>query len=284
MRREPLVARRSPLYAVCMRRAALLTIWLLTDLCIFVGCYALAYFARVGWILSSDFPLRPYLIVALMISPVWLATLIGTRTFSLMRKQMSARTFAYVAYAGVMGTSLFALTYYFLYGLFFSRLLLVYALLGSIAFTWAWHLFFGWLSRRLMRRSPPAYPTLIVGATREAASLLRAMRENESPLTPVAILDGKGAQDPAIEGVPVVGKLNKLEDTILTHGITHLIQCSDLEQSINLLSACRSHGIAYMLLPSVLGIVERDERIETIEGRPVTVVRPPEPVWTWFFR
>lgn len=267
-----------------MRRTALLLLWLITDLLVFIGSYLLAYFMRVGWILSSDFPLRPYLTAVLLVSPVWLASLIGTRTFSLMRKQMSARTLAYIIYASVMGTALFALTYYFLYGLFFSRLLLVYALAATIILTWAWHLFFGWLSRRLMRRSPPAYPTLIVGATREAAALLRAMRENESPLTPVAVLDGKGAREAEIEGVPVAGKLNKLEETIAKHGITHLIQCSDLEQSINLLSACRSHGISYMLLPSVLGIVERDERIETVEGRPVTVVRPPEPVWTWFFR
>jgi hypothetical protein len=39
-----------------------------------------------------------------------------------------------------------------------------------------------------------------------------------------------------------------------------------------------------MLLPSVLGIVERDERIELLEGRPVTVVRPGEKGWMWFFR
>jgi hypothetical protein len=34
----------------------------------------------------------------------------------------------------------------------------------------------------------------------------------------------------------------------------------------------------------VLGIVERDERIESLEGRPVTVVRPQEHWIGWFFR
>jgi len=83
--------------------------------------------------------------------------------------------------------------------------------------------------------------------------------------------------------VPVEGKLNKLEEVIKKYGITHLIQCSDLEQSMNLLSACRSHGITYMMLPSVLGIVEGDERTEILEGRSMTTVRPPEPRWKWFF-
>ncbi len=66
--------------------------------------------------------------------------------------------------------------------------------------------------------------------------------------------------------------------------ITHVIQCSDLEQSINLLSACRARGLTYMLLPSVLGIVERDERVESLEGKAVTVVGPESGWWNWFFR
>ncbi len=86
-----------------------------------------------------------------------------------------------------------------------------------------------------------------------------------------------------LHGVPVLGKLDKLEETMTKKGITHLIQTSDLEHSINLLSACRKRSVAYMLLPSVLGIVERDEQIEALEGRPVTIVRPKEAAWQWFF-
>jgi FlaA1/EpsC-like NDP-sugar epimerase len=266
-----------------MRRTWLLILWLVTDLAIFIGSYALAYFLRVGWIFSSDFPFTPYITVAAIVSPVWLGALIATRTFALLRKQFNARTLMYIVFCCVTGTSLFALTYYFIYGLFFSRLLLLTALVINIILTWAWHLLFGILSRSIMRKSPPAYPTLIIGATREAAALIKSLNDNHSPLTPVAVLDSRGVKETAIEGVPVEGKLNKLEDTLKKHGITNLIQCSDLEQSMNLLSACRAHGISYMLMPSVLGIVERDERIEIIEGQPMTTVRPPEPKWKWFF-
>lgn len=267
-----------------MRRCLFLITWLLTDLLVFVGAYALAYFLRVGFILSTDFPLGRYVLTVLSIAPLWLLTLIVTRTFTLMRRQASLRAGLSIAYAGVIGTALFALAYYFFYGLFFSRLLLVIALLLSVALPWAWHLLMGALSRIIMRRAPAAYPMLIVGATREADALIRALQQARSPLTPAAILDGRSVKDREIAGVPVVGKLDKLEETITRLRITHLLQCSDLEQSINLLSACRTRGITYLLLPSVLGIVERDERIETLEGRPVTVVRPNEPWWRWFFR
>lgn len=267
-----------------MRRSILLAVWLLTDLAVFVGCYALAYFLKVGFIFSTDFPFGRFIWAVLLVAPAWLAMLIGTRTFALLRSQRSAKTFAYVVFAGIGGAALFSLTYYFLFGAFFSRQLLGTALLLSIGLTWLWHLAFGFAVRNAMRGARPTYPALIVGATRESAALIKALQEKKSPLKPVAVLDGKGTKDAAIEGVPVLGKLNKLEETIGTHGITHLIQCSDLEQSLNLLSACRKRGITYMMLPSVLGIVERDERIETLEGRSVTAVRPRAPLWQWFFQ
>lgn len=266
-----------------MRRPLLLAVWLLTDLAVFLASYALAYFLRVGFIFSTDVPFSEYMVTVVAVAPLWLLTLVANRTFSLMRRQAGLRTGMYITYAGVVGIALFALGYYFLYGLFFSRILLLLALFLSIVFTWAWHLVMGGLSRIVMRTAPAIYPMLVIGATREAGTLIRALERSKSPLKPVAILDGRGSKEKELAGVPVIGKLDKLEETLRRFEITHLLQCSDLEQSINLLSACRHHGITYLLLPSVLGIVERDERIETLEGRPVTVVRPPEPWWKWFF-
>ena len=267
-----------------MRRALLLAVWLFTDFLVFTACYVAAYFLRVGFILSTDFPFDRFLTATLLVAPVWLAILVGTRTFALLRSQRSLRTLAYIVFAGVGAAALFSLVYYFLFGAFFSRMLLATALALSVACAWAWHLAFGFVARNAMRGANPTYPTLVVGATREAASLIKALQEKKNPLKPVAVLDGRGTKDAAIEGVPVLGKLNKLEEVLAKHGITHVIQCSDLEQSLNLLSACRKRGITYMMLPSLLGIVERDERIETLEGRSVTAVRPRAPLWQWFFQ
>lgn len=267
-----------------MRRAVLLTIWLFTDLAVFTLCYVAAYFLRVGFIFSTDFPFDRFITAVLMVAPIWLGMLIGTRTFALLRSQRSPRTVAYIVFAGIGGAALFSLTYYFLFGAFFSRALLGTAILLSIICVWAWHLFFGLLSRLWLRSGHPEYPTLIVGVTRESAALVKALQQKQNPLKPVAILDGRGTKETSIEGVPVLGKLNKLEETLEKHGITHLIQCSDLEQSLNLLSACRKRGIVYLLLPSVVGIVERDERIETLESWSVTTIRPRAPRWQWFFQ
>jgi len=266
-----------------MRRRFLLLLWLLTDLALFVSAYVIAYFLRVGWILSSDFPLGPYMTAVLLSAPLWILMLLVTRTFGLTRSQRSPKTIAYICYACLMGAALFTLNYYFLNGVSFSRLLLVESLFLSTCLVLAWHMLFEKILRTSLRRDPPAFPTLIVGVTRESKRLIESLNQHQNPLKPVAILDGVGAKEKEIDGVPVLGKLNILEETLAKNRITHLIQCSDLEQSLNLLSACRARGITYMLLPSVLGIIERDERIESLEGQAVTVVSPGARWWAGLF-
>ena len=266
-----------------MRFRITLLLWFLTDVLFFVGSYALAYFMRVGWILSTAFPFAPFIEVAAVVAPLWLIVLASTRIFTLSRTQHSLRNALSLVFANVVGLALFALTYYFLFDLFFSRLLLVEAFLLSVIILWIWHIVFEWCARRTLWRNPQSFPTLIVGVTRESKALIALLRESKNPLKPVAILDAHGAKEKEIEGVPVLGKLDKLEETIATFRISHLIQCSNLEHSINLLSACRSRGITYLLLPSVLGIVERDERIESIEGHAVVMVNPSKSRWVSFF-
>lgn len=266
-----------------MRRNVLLALWLATDIAVFLGAYALAYFLRVGFILSSDVSFRNFMIAAAVVAPIWLLSLITTRTFALMRKQMSLRTVLYIIYASAMAVSLFALTYYFLFGLFFSRLLLVQAFALSILAGWGWHLLFGFLARHVMRRDPPAYPTLIIGATREAGRLIKALKA-QSALTPVAVLDTHAGKESHLCGVPVAGRLHKLESVLREQKITHIIQCSNLEQALNFVSLCKQRGITYLLLPSVLGILEGQERVDMLEGHPVTIVDPARSKWGWFFR
>ncbi|MBI3332120.1 hypothetical protein HYZ99_04140 [Candidatus Peregrinibacteria bacterium] len=267
-----------------MRYRILLALWLFSDLALFIAAYALAYFLRVGFIFSTDFPFWKYIEAVILVAPAWLAVLATTRTFHPTRNQMTIRNALYIAYASLVGVALMTLTYYFRFTDFFSRLLLLEAFVISAGLVWVWHMLFNQLSRIILRMDPPVFPTLIVGLTRESKALIQSLNANRNPLKPVAILDGHGTSEKEVHGVPVHGKLNKLEDTLKDEKITHLIQCSDLEQSLNLLSACRKRGITYVILPSVLGIVERDERVESLEGRPVTIVSPKKTIWNWFFR
>jgi FlaA1/EpsC-like NDP-sugar epimerase len=255
-----------------MKARLLLALWFLTDLLLFVGSFALAYFVRVGWIFSNDFPFRPYLAAVVLAAPLWLLVLISLRAFRLTRSQQAPENLLLLLYANIVGCALFALAYFFLYDLFFSRLLLIEAFLIATIVLRLWHLLYERFLRTMLWHTPPAFPTLVVGVTRESRRLVALLAETKNPLRPVAILDAHGAKEKEIEGIPVLGKLDKLEETLREHRISHLIHCSNLEQSLNLLSACRTHGITYLLLPSVLGIIDRDERTESVEGWPVMMV------------
>lgn len=256
-----------------MRNRLLLTLWLLTDLALFIAAYILAYFLRIGFFISTDFPLDRYVQTVVIITPLWLFVLGGLGVFRLTRVQSERRNLLHILFACVMGSALFTLAYYFLHDRFFSRLLLVEAGALSLLFTVVWHLAFDQWRRTILRKNPPAFPVLIVGLNREAERVIRLLEEKKSPLKPVAILDAQGSSAKEVAGVPVLGKLNKLEDVIAELHPTHLLQCSDLEHSINLMSACRQHGLTYMLLPSVLGVVGGREEIITLEGQPLVTAR-----------
>lgn len=256
-----------------MRRTALLAVWLVTDTALFIGAYAIAYIARVGFILSTDFPLDHYLKTVCVVAPVWVLILAQLGVFRLLRVQSERRNILHILFACVMGSALFTLAYYFLFDRFFSRLLLVYAGGFSFMLTLVWHLAFDSWQRRILRSNPPAYPVLFVGITRETERLIALLEEKQSPLKPVAVLEAHGTSQTDVRGVPVLGKLNNLEQVIKDKRPTHLIQCNNLEHTVNLMSVCRQHGMTYMLLPSVLGVAGGTEEVVTLEGRPMLTAR-----------
>ena len=259
-------------YPSKVRRILLLITWLVTDGVLFIGSYAFAYFLRVGFILSTDFPLDTYLQTVLLITPLWLGVLTQLGVFRLTRVQSEERNIYHLFFACVMGTALFTLTYYFAFAEFFSRLLLVYAGIGSFILVTVWHLAFDQWQRRILRKNPAAYPLLVIGTNRDAERFVKLLEEKASPFKPVAILDPQGSSLKEISGVPVLGKLNMLEEVIKEKKPKYLVQCSNLEHTINLISVCRNHGMTYMLLPAVLGAGGKEETI-VVEGQALSVVR-----------
>jgi FlaA1/EpsC-like NDP-sugar epimerase len=266
------------------RRIAFTMMWLLSDAVVFAGAYALAYFARVGWIFSTDLSFRTYMMAVVLTVPGWLVVMVTMRNFALSRDQSSLKTGAYIAYAAIIGMAGFALVFYFQEQTLFSRRLLLLAGVLSMALVWAWHGIVDVLQRRWLRAGRPAYPLLVIGVNREAQRVVERLQRTRSPLTPVAILSGKSGAPKDVGGVPVCGKLDALEAIIAQKGITHVLQCDHLEQSINLASACRAHRITYLLLPFVLGVVEHDVPTESLEGHTVIAVHPRNRWWEWAFR
>lgn len=256
-----------------MRRTILLTLWLLSDFALFIAAYVIAYFLRVGFLLSTDFPLDLYVRTVVIIAPLWLLVMGQLGIFRLTRVQSDKKNLSHILFACVMATALFTLAYYFLHNNFFSRLLLVYAGVLSLLLTTLWHLAYDQWQRQQLRKDPPAYPVLVIGINRETERIITLLEEKQSPLKPIGVLDAQGSPLKEIHGVPVLGKLNVLEEVIKTKRPTHLLQCSNLEHTINLISVSRQHRLTYMLLPSVFGAVGGQGEVIMVEGQPMLTTR-----------
>ena len=249
-----------------MRRTFLLCLWILTDAILYISAYVIAYILRVGFILSTNFPLDLYLQTVTLVTPAWLCILMEMGVFRLLRVQSDTRNILYLLFSAVMGSALFTLAYYFLHDRFFSRLLLIEAGVLSFFLPLIWHLAFDQWQRRILRKDPAAYPVLIIGTNRDAEGLIRRLNDRQSPLKPIGVMDANGSSKKEIAGVPFLGKFNVLEATIKKLKPAYLVQCSNLEHTMNLLSLCRNEGITYMLMPSVLGVMGSSEEFVNLEG------------------
>ncbi len=256
-----------------MRRTFLLVCWVIADYVLFVGAYTLGYLAKVQTFTWAPFPIGSYLRTVVIIAPFWLLVLVSLRVFTLTRIQQSRKNILHILFACAMGVSFFTLAFYFLNDKSpVSRLLLVYVGTFSFLLTTLWHTVFDVWQRKVLRKDPPAYPLLLIGINRDTERIIKLLNDRESVFKPVAILDSRGTSAKEIAGVPVLGRLHKLEETIREKRITHLMQCAEIEHTINLLSVCRAHKLTYLLLPSVLGIVGVNEKNEQIEGQSVIMV------------
>lgn len=101
-------------------------------------------------------------------------------------------------------------------------------------------------------RQPPSV-ALIIGAGHAAAMLIRRLHKDTDTFSIVGILDGNGSPQKEIEGVPVLGKLNKLTEALWDYRVTDVIQCGNMEQSCNIQAICHQFSVRYLLHPAAVG-------------------------------
>lgn len=254
------------LFPFMILRLRYLTIFV--DYVLLIGAFALAYFVRVGFIFSTDLPFAPYLSSSFLAAAIWILSLVVFRGYSTVVRFNRPIHVIKVLVAGLTGTAAFGLIFYFSEKALFSRLLLVYLFVfGSLLMT-LFHLLMLALERSLIRKGYGTTRLLIIGSNRGVKSFVAALKKNHSPYLPVAILDGYGTSEKEIAGVPVLGKLNILEDTVDRYQIQAIAQGDNIEQVVNIHSFCHQHGLDYYLLPYLFGAYQGQLQVSILE-RPV---------------
>lgn len=238
---------------------------LVLDFVLLIGAFSLAYFVRVGFIFSSDFPFEPYFWTSLSASLVWILSLLIFRGYNPSVRFTKPIHMIKVAIAGLTGTALFGLFFYFGQKELFSRLLLAYIFLFGTLSMILFHLLMQLIEKKLIQKGYGNIRVLFIGSNRGVKSFIEELQKHVSPYVPVAILDGYGTKQKDILGVPVLGKLNILEETIDKHQIDAIIQGDNVEQVVNIVHFCEKNDLDYYLLPYLLGVYQDSLRVQMIE-------------------
>jgi FlaA1/EpsC-like NDP-sugar epimerase len=230
----------------------------------------LAYFVRVGWVFSTDFPFAFFAILSLLSSVVWLLVLMMTKYYRVIPSHQWDEQIAQVIkilLGGCLAVGFLIVSYFFPRDVLFSRLIGVYVFLfGSVYLLvsdWAYRAIIAWQKKH---RPHLMYRTLIVGANRVAEQIIT--RLNADPYAPhliVGVIDPYGLAAPSMKSF-VLGKLNKLESVCAKEKIDYMLQCDGFEHTLNLITFCEQEDIKFEYATALRGVVETNLKLRNRAG------------------
>lgn len=237
-----------------------------------LGVYAaflLAYFVRVGWIFSTDFPFALFALLSAAGTIVWIGFLLFTKYYRLPPRSGVRSWYedALALVGGIVAVGFLIVSYFFPRDILFSRLIGVYIFVFANVWLFLSRFIFRLLLARQKRRAKNVYKTLIVGANRVGEKLVRKIRSDRfAPYQIVGVIDPYGLAK-RFDGARILGKLDKLEPVCEREGITAIIQCDAFEHTLNLISLCDEKDIKFQFDPALRGIFEENLRIRQVAGQ-----------------
>ncbi len=253
---------------------------IVVDALLILAAFALAYFLRIGFYLSSEFSFTNYMLIAGITTPVTLLFMFFIRAYKLNQVVPSWRHFQRLLFVAIENVFVFMILYYFTFREFFSRMILIYDLALTLGLTFAWHVLFKWVLKKASTKEVGVYRTLIVGANRPAEAIVKLLINQKSHIKPVAVINARGGSKKMVHSIPVVGKMNVFEKTIADHEIDIILQVDHLEQSLNIINYALANNIKYMMPPELLGIFQGHQAVEEVEGFPFLKVHKKKHWWS----
>ncbi len=245
------------------------------------GAFVLAYFLRVGWIFSTDFPFELFALLAGGATLVWIGFLVFSKYYRIPPRSGGRKWFDFLLslFGGALAVGILIVTYFFPREILFSRLIGVYIFFFGVIWLaitqWIFRSFLAWAKKK----EKNIYRTLIVGANRVSEKLIEAIETNPyAPYKIVGVIDPYGMYQFSIFNfqssngkssktiVPILGKLDKLEAVCEKEKITALIQCDGFEHTLNLISFCDENNIKFQFDPALRGVFEDNLRIREVAG------------------
>lgn len=229
------------------------------------GMAILAYFARVGWILSTDFPFGLYVVMSGIAALVWISVLLFNQFYRVV--PVSGKTEfilqnAKILLGGSIAVGVMIVSYFFPKETLFSRWIGVYILIfGSLWLFVSNEIYREFIAWQKKHDKKSVYRTLIVGANRVSEKIIdRLTKDRFAPYKIVGVIDPYGLAAKNFKG-KILGKLNKLEDVCDRERVTAMIQCDGFEHTLSLISFCDQRSIKFQFDPALRGVFEGNLRL-----------------------
>ncbi len=242
-------------------------IHIVLDVLVVWAMFLLAYFVRVNWVFSTDFPFELFALLSGVAADVWIGFLAFVKAYRLPPRSGVRAWYdiILILVGGVIAVGFLIVSYFFPREILFSRLIGVYAFLFSAV----WLILSQKVFRILLGRAKKAgmgHKTLIIGANRVSERFVACVKEDRfAPLQIIGVIDPYGLAK-NFKGVPLLGKLDQLEKVCEREKITSIVQCDAFEHTLSLVSFCEEHDIKFQFLPSLRGVFEDNLRLREIAG------------------
>ncbi len=243
-------------------------IQILVDTIGIYGSCLLAYFVRVGFIFSSDFPFSMYALLSGLATFTWLSFLIFTKYYRVPPRSGTREWFdlALIFVGGAIAVGFMIVTYFFPREILFSRWIGVYILLFGSGFLIISQSIFRQILMMQKKNEKRIYRTLVIGANRFSEQMIEAIEINDyAPYKIIGVIDPYGMTK-KMKNATILGKLDKLETVCENEKISSIIQCDAFEHTLNMISLCEEKDIKYQFGPALRGIFEKNLRIREVAG------------------
>lgn len=240
------------------------------DLFFLWGLSMLAYFVRVEWVFSTDFPFALFAVLSWLSSVVWVLVLLMTKYYRVIPSHELAARFSQwikIFLAGCLAVGFLIVSYFFPREVLFSRLIGVYILAFGSVYLLLSDALYRFVIRWQKKHSPDQlYRTVLVGANRVAENIIKRLTDDPyAPHLIVGVIDPYGLAAPNIKPL-VLGKLNTLETVCAEQKINYMLQCDAFEHTLNLITFCDQQDIKFEYAPALRGVVETNLRLRNRSG------------------
>jgi len=252
------------------------------DALIINASFVLAYYIRFELLITKLPATIPHLSrfygILVLVTLLWLALFKLLGLYDKRDITSASDEASSIIGANIVGTFVLLALLFLYRGFWFSRGVLLYALLICSSLMILSRYMLNYFQKELYKRGVGVRRTLIVGAGEIGQGLAyKIQAEKETGYLAVGFLDDDpDKRSKKYHNVPVIGGTENIKQKIKEHGIDEIIVATSRlpqQKVLDIIMECESEGVEFKLVPGILEIIASRVSTDEIGGIPLLSIR-----------